>query len=235
MLDATGISVSFGGVDAVSDFSLHVAAGEAVGLIGANGAGKSTTINALSGLLPCRAGRLFLLDEELTRLSAQQRFAHGLTRTFQQAELVDGMTVRQNLLLPMRRLRRRHAERRLTEMTDTLGLGPHLERSAADLPYGLRRLVDVGRALMSRPKAVLLDEPAAGLTTEERTRLVPVLSSLGDAGVALVLVDHDVKFVTAICPRLVVLDAGRTIAQGAADSVIAQPAVIDAYLGKAAE
>jgi branched-chain amino acid transport system ATP-binding protein len=232
VLEVARLRVEFGGVVAVADASFGVASGEAVGLIGPNGAGKSTTIGAVTGFVRPAKGRITVGGVDVTGWSPQRIHRHQVARTFQSAEIAGGMTVEQNLMTACLGRGRRAARSRAAEVAELLGVRGYLGMPGSVLPYGIRRLVEIARAMMERPRLVLLDEPGAGLTELERTELVPLLRRLVADGLAIVLVDHHVSFVARSCERLVVLDAGAVIAAGTPAQVRSDPAVIAAYLGK---
>jgi ABC-type branched-subunit amino acid transport system ATPase component len=234
MLLVEGLTVTYGGVRAVDDFSLDVRAGTVMGLIGPNGAGKSTTINAITGVVRRTRGRVHLDGRDLEDRSPQQILVAGMSRTFQQAQLWAGMTVRENIALPLEAIgESRDRARRVAEVSDRLGISDLLDLRPGELPFGRRRLVEIARATVTRPKVVLLDEPGAGLTGAEKTNLVTVLRDLGKGGTAVVLVDHDMELVMGSCDQVVVLDAGRRLALGTPEVIRDDPAVITAYLGSA--
>ena len=234
MLSVEGLTVSYGGVRAVDDFSLEVEPGIVMGLIGPNGAGKSTTINAITGVVRPTKGQVRLEGRDLVGRSPQEILAAGLSRTFQQAQLWAGMTVRENVALPLEAMgRAREATTRLAEVADQLNLRDVLHLRPSELSFGQRRLVEIGRATVTRPKVVLLDEPGAGLTQSEKANLVTVLRDLGADGTAVLLVDHDMELVMTSCHQVVVLEAGRLLAIGSPDAVRDNQAVVAAYLGSA--
>jgi branched-chain amino acid transport system ATP-binding protein len=244
VLQATGISVSFGGVRAVVDVGLQVGEGRLVGLIGPNGAGKTTFIDAISGFVRYR-GSVELDGNDLTRLPPHARARLGLARTWQSIELFDDLTVRENLLVASHRpsIWRTIGETVSLPDPGTAEIGPALEllglESVAnelptDLSQGQRKLVGIARALVTRPRLLCLDEPAAGLDTHESEELGQRLRQLADAGQAMLLVDHDMGLVLGICDEVTVLEFGKVIAHGPAEVVRRDEAVITAYLGSAA-
>ena len=244
VLKATGVSVSFGGVAAVVDVDLEVGPGQLVGLIGPNGAGKTTFIDAITGFVRC-TGSIELDGEDMTRLPPHARARRGLARTWQSIELFDDLTVRENLLVASHRpsLWQTVRETVTPPASGSTEIGPALEllglESIADelpseLSQGERKLVGIARALVARPRLLLLDEPAAGLDTRESEELGRRLRRLADDGQSTLLVDHDMGLVLAICDEIVVLEFGEVIARGPAETVRRDPRVIAAYLGSAA-
>ncbi len=244
VLTATGISVSFGGVLAVVGVDLEVGPGRLVGLIGPNGAGKTTFIDAISGFVRC-TGRVELDGEDLSGLPPHARARRGLARTWQSIELFDDLTVRENLLVASHRPSFWQTVRETVTppAASTAEIGPALEllglEAVADelpseLSQGERKLVGIARALVAKPRLLCLDEPAAGLDTSESEELGRRLRRLADGGQATLLVDHDMGLVLGICDEIVVLEFGKVIARGPADTVRRDPQVIAAYLGSAA-
>lgn len=240
-----GLTVSYGAVRAVDRLDIAVRPGRIVGLIGPNGAGKTSLIDAVSGFARAAGGTIRLGDVSLDRRSAAYRSKVGLGRCFQTVELFDDLSVRENLLvaceaLPWHawlfdvvRLGRDALPERVDEVVDQLGLSSMLDRFPPQLSYGERKLVGVARALAVGPSVLLLDEPAAGLNNDETTELGVVLRRIADhLGVGILLVEHDVDLVSRISDELVVMEFGLRIAAGSVGDVLADQAVIDAYLGR---
>jgi ABC-type branched-subunit amino acid transport system ATPase component len=249
-LQAEGVTVRFGGLVALSDVQITVPASTIVGLVGPNGAGKSTLFAVLSGLLRPTEGRVLIGGEDVTGLSARARATRGLRRTFQHPELFQSLTVREHLVVadrlthaPRRRwsdlLTGRGLHRadpaedaRVERIVDLLGLGPVVDRRAANLPLGTCRLVEVGRALAASPSVLLLDEPSAGLDSSESSGLRELLARVArEDRLALVLVEHDLDLVLGLSELVYVLDFGVRIAAGTPDDIRRNPAVRRAYLG----
>ncbi len=248
-LDAAGITVQFGGLVAVADASILVGEGEIVGLIGPNGAGKTTLFNAICGMNSPSAGAVRLFGRDATALGVHQRAALGVGRTFQSIQLFKEATVFDNLLvgthvhgvagpgshlfLTDRALRDEDdARERVRAASATVGLDEVLSARAGDLPFGVLRMVEVARALVTGARLILLDEPASGLDERETDRLGELLLGLRSGlGISLLVVEHDVRFVTALSDRISVLDQGRIIATGSPTQIRNNPAVIAAYLG----
>lgn len=243
LLDVEQLRITYGGVVAVDDVDLKIEAGTVVGLIGPNGAGKTSMIDALTGYTTASGGKVEFDGHDITKLRAYKRARLGLGRTFQSVELFDDLSVEDNLLVAservgvgrsLRDLFLPHAEPNRTNVDWALALCGLVDAAAenpASLPHGRRKLVGVARALASRPKLVLLDEPAAGLDTDESVALGRHLRELPAVGVTVLLVDHDMGLVLSICDDVYVLDFGRLIAHGTPAEIRASDAVISAYLG----
>lgn len=242
LLDISDLSVSYGSVVAVDHVTLSVGHGEIVGLIGPNGAGKSSLIDALTGYAP-REGSVTLAGRCLDGLPAHTIARRGLVRTFQSVELFDDLTVVENLTVAAERPTVWMSLRDLFVPSPPIGRGDvawamalcELEELAdrypPELSHGQRKLAGVARALALRPQVVLMDEPAAGLDTDESVAFGRRLRSLPSQGVSVLLVDHDMGLVLAVCDRVVVIDFGRVIASGTPDEVRADERVLEAYLG----
>jgi sulfate-transporting ATPase len=224
------LTVRYGGVVAVDEVSLRVEAGSTVGLIGPNGAGKTSVIDAVTGFAPA-IGRVSLAGRSLDRLAPHVRVRAGLGRTFQSLELYDDLSVEENVSVAA--LGRRHADRReaVTDALAAVGIAELRDRPAGELSQGERQLVSIARARVSGPTVLLLDEPAAGLDSDESNWLGERLRSISASGTGLLLVDHDVNLVLNVCDHIYVLDFGRVIAEGPPDVIRSDRAVADAYLG----
>lgn len=240
LLEVSELGVEFGGLRAVDGMDLHVAFGEAVAVIGPNGAGKTTLINAISGFAPVSSGVINFHDKELNRLKAHQRVRLGMARTFQNLELFESMTLRENLLSGFESSRRwGRIHRGRTEHSDAIGhvvaafgLGVFVDAKVESLPYGVRKLSELARALIQRPKLLLLDEPAAGLSSSDKETLIRAVQSWRQrSGGSLVLIEHDMSLVRDLSERVVVMELGKEITQGLFEQVAVHPEVVRAYLG----
>ncbi|WP_409060643.1 ABC transporter ATP-binding protein [Streptomyces sp. SYP-A7185] len=253
ILEASGIGVRFGGVHALTDVGLSLRAGEVCGLIGPNGAGKTTLFDVVSGIRRPDQGRVLLDGADITRRSPVWRARHGMRRTFQRQQLFGQLTVADNLLVaqewrgggggfaadllaaPTRRTREKARRARASTVLRECGLEALGDAYAGALPVGRARMVELARAVADPPRVLLLDEPASGMTADERGHLSAVIRHLADEeGCAVLLVEHNVAFVMELCTRVVVLDLGTVLAEGTAADVRADPRVRDAYLGTAA-
>ncbi|MBK6310656.1 MAG: ABC transporter ATP-binding protein [Candidatus Neomicrothrix subdominans] len=232
LLEARNISVRFGGNLAVSEVDLDVDAGQIVGLIGPNGAGKTTTFNALTGMLTPTSGSVSLDGRNMTGWPTFRRAQHGLARTFQRLEVFTSLTVRENIQMAAE-LRSRDTAERVDEILELVGLTEIANDSASAISTGMARLLEVGRALATQPKVLLLDEPASGQDESETERFGEFLLELAAEGLAILMVEHDVPLVMRVCGQIVVLDFGQVIARGTPEEIQADEAVLDAYLGSA--
>lgn len=248
LLEARGVTKTFGGLRALSDISLDVGPGECVGLVGPNGAGKTTLFNCLLGLLNPDRGSVRFDGHDLAHMAIYRRARLGIGRTFQRLELFAEMTARQHLLVAERArlgsgslwrdLCNRGAPspeelRRADAMLGLLGISNVADAPAQSLSLGHGRLVELGRALMTDPRLVMLDEPSSGLDRGETAALSSVLErARSERGVAVLLVEHDLEMVQRVAERLYVLDFGELIAQGPVAEVMAERAVRVAYLGQ---
>jgi branched-chain amino acid transport system ATP-binding protein len=239
-LEVADVSVSFGGLAALSDVHLEAPSGQITGLIGPNGAGKTTLFNVVTGMQRSAGGQVRLDGQDVMRMSSFHRARLGLGRTFQRLELFGTLTVAENIKVAASIRHRKAAKRSHRNPTevaegliDELGLGPVADVRADVLPTGTGRLVELARALAVEPSVVLLDEPASGQDAEETERFADVLRSLADRGLAVLLVEHDVELVMSVSTSVVVLDYGRVLCTGTPEVVQADAAVREAYLGAA--
>jgi len=249
LLQAADVSVSFGGVQALKGVSFTLAPGETLGLIGPNGAGKTTLFNCITGVVPGYRGMIAYDGRDLRSLKPHQRARLKIARTFQNLELFDELSALDNLVLPLDAsssrsvlgdlLRlpttvfgERRAEETARAILHFLDLGAYADTPAGDLPVGLQRRLEIGRALCLEPRLLLLDEPGSGLDARETADLARLLAAVRSRfGVTMLLVDHDMALIMRICNRIYVLDNGQIIAEGAPQQIREDPQVVRAYLG----
>ncbi|NKC05092.1 ABC transporter ATP-binding protein [Brucella haematophila] len=248
ILQVRGATRRFGGLTAVDNVSFDVPERGVTAVIGPNGAGKTTLFNLIAGSMPPSEGEIILLGSNVTSLRTETRAGLGLVRTFQLVKLFQDLTALENvkvgfhlrtkgglfaaLLRPgWQRQSEREVEEKAKALLDLVGLSSVADSPAATLPYGQQRLLEIARAMAARPRVLLLDEPAAGLNAEESERLAETVRMIAADGIAVLLIEHDMKLVMDIADEVVVLDYGRKIAQGTPEAVRRDPAVIAAYLG----
>ncbi len=235
ILDVEKLRRAFGGLVAVNDLSFSVASGEVLGLLGPNGSGKTTALNLMSGLLRSDAGAIRLNGHDISGLPAFKIARLGLTRTFQLVRVLDGMDCRDNIragiVFNKPQVRAAGIESDITALLDRVGLAGQGNRPAADLTYIDRKRLELARALAAGPQLLLLDEWLAGLNPSELTIGIDLIRSLKDDGITVVLVEHVMAAVRALCDRCVVMSSGRKIAEGATSDVLSNPVVVEAYLG----
>ena len=254
LLEVDGLSVRFGGIDALTDVSLTVRPREVVGIIGPNGAGKTTLFDAISGLTPAQAGRVLIKGSDVSAMTLDGRAAAGLGRSFQNARLFPSMTVRENIAVglhrhvktrnpllaavwaPMVRSAERAARDRVDDVIELLGLQAYADKFVGELSTGTRRAVDVGAIMMASADVLLLDEPSSGLAQAESEALGPlILRLVRETGCGVLVIEHDLPLVTGIADRMIAMELGRVIATGTPDEVMRDPEVRRSYLSASKE
>ncbi|MDR4024724.1 MAG: ABC transporter ATP-binding protein [Clostridium sp.] len=250
MLDVKNLSISFGGLKAVDDFSITIEKGQLYGLIGPNGAGKTTIFNLLTGVYKPDGGRILLDGKDITGHKAIQINQAGIARTFQNIRLFKELSVLDNvkvglhnhhkystlsgiLRLPSYYKVEKEMDERAMELLKVFDLDKEFDYKASNLPYGKQRKLEIARALATEPKLLLLDEPAAGMNPNETAELMKTIRFVRNHfDMTVLLIEHDMKLVSGICERLTVLNFGHMLAEGPTSEVLSNPEVIKAYLGE---
>jgi branched-chain amino acid transport system ATP-binding protein len=248
LLDLEAVTMQFGGVTALSEVDLYVDEGEIAGLIGPNGAGKTTVFNVITGVVQPTRGRIEFTGRSLVGKKRYQVTRAGVARTFQNIRLFPDMTALENVMvgadahhrtsvpgallrLPRHRSEEKDGRERGKELLELVGIAHRVDEVARNLPYGDQRRVEIARALATKPKLLLLDEPAAGFNPAEKRLLSDLIRKIRDTGYTVLLIEHDMGLVMDVCDRITVLDFGRKIAEGLPSEIQTNEAVINAYLG----
>ena len=249
LLTVNNLSLQFGGVQAIAELSLKAYAGEVLAIIGPNGAGKTSVLNAVTRVFDPSGGQIFFKDQDLTRLQRHQIAKLGISRTFQNIELFEAATVLDNLLLGRNRFFQGHwwqqvlhtpalvrleeeARNEVETVIDFLDLTAWRNAPISGLPYGVRKVVELGRAICAKPELLFLDEPASGLNPEETRDLAFWIDDIRkELGITVVMVEHDMALVSAVADRVICMAQGRILAEGTPTEVQSNPLVVAAYLG----
>lgn len=237
VLEVAHLCKSFAGLKAVDDVSFAVRTGEILGLIGPNGSGKTTLVNVVTGLLPATSGTVYVDGEQVSGRKAHRVARAGIARTFQTIRLFHELTVRENVEVASVGMghSRRKAVRVADQLLGELGLEEFAETLGSEIPFGHQRKLEMARALAMEPKFVFLDEPAAGLNEEESDELNELLKGFPTRfNIGLIVIEHDMRLMMSLCPRLHVLNYGKTITEGTPAEVRANEEVVTAYLGSSA-
>ena len=253
VLETRHLGIEFGGLKAVEDFNLTIGRTEIAGLIGPNGAGKTTVFNLLTKVYEPTSGAVLIDGKDLHGMSIVQASKLGIARTFQNIRLFDKMTVEENvriglhnqikydmfsgiLRLPRYWKQEKRQHEKAMELLDIFGMQDLADEVSGSLPYGVQRRLEIVRALATKPKVLLLDEPAAGMNPHETEELMENIAKIRDKfQIAILLIEHDMSLVMGVCEGICVLNFGKVIAKGTADEIQANPVVIEAYLGKKKE
>ena len=249
LLEVNGLGRTFGGLKAVSNLGFSIGSDEILGLIGPNGAGKTTVVNLLSGMIRPTAGRIMLAGEDVTGLAPHRLARKGLVRTFQSTTIYGSRTVRENARrgayfkrypgfgpalfgTPQAKRMRADADQFVERLLSWFGLDGIADSIAGSLPYGFQKTLGIVIALAAEPRLVLLDEPVAGLSAEEADRVRDAILRVRERGISVLAIDHNMRFISSLCDRVIVVAHGEELARGRPQEVLRSPAVIEAYLGK---
>ena len=244
ILKVEHVDKAFGGVVAAKDINFTIEPGQIMGLIGPNGAGKSTTLNLISGIYACDQGEIYIDGKNVTKLPAHTRARMGLARTFQTPRFLQRSSIRENLMLGLDLAdqmgfwksfigkKGSNFDSELNELMEIVGMSVNWDLDINSLPYGQRKMLEIVRALLTHPKIILVDEPAAGLNSKEVERVLEILQYAAKKNIGVVLIEHQMDFVMNISDYITVLNFGRVLCQGSPEKVSSDPSLIEAYLGR---
>ena len=235
LLQGTDLVKKFGGMTAVDNVTFHINEGEILGLIGPNGAGKTTLFNLVSGALSIDSGTIVLDDKKISGLQSYHICHLGLARTFQAAKNFKGMSVRENVMMGALfgagKESRDEAEADVDRILDFVGLSEYTNRTVSDIPIAGQKQLEVARALATRPRLLMLDEVMAGLNPTEVENVMALVRKIRESGITVLLIEHVMKAIMAVCDRIIVLHHGQLIAEGTPDEIANNEEVIEIYLG----
>lgn len=234
LLEVKNLTIRFGGLSAVDDVSFDVNQGELLSIIGPNGAGKTTTFNAIVGVVKPTEGQILFEQNRIDDRRPDQIAHLGIGRTFQLVQLFSSMTVLENVIVASATVNRsvRSARQKALEIIEVLGLQEHAHQQVSAMPLADRKRTEIARALATSPKILLLDEMMGGLNPEETDEIIALIRRLNDDGLTVIIIEHVLRIITQLSQRVLVLDNGRLIAEGAPEEVTENPQVIEAYLGR---
>ncbi|KAA0259573.1 ABC transporter ATP-binding protein [Deferribacter autotrophicus] len=247
MLRTEHISVNFGGIKALDDVNIRVESGNIVALIGPNGAGKTTLFNVITGFISGYSGKVFFQDEDISHVAPNVIFQKGISRTFQNLKIINDVTIKENLILGLLKKKikkyyfknffrmdknfRKEIEQTLENTLELFGISEWKDKTPDEAPYGVLKYLELARSYLSSPSLLLLDEPAAGLNNFEKEKMIELIKKLKNEGITVLMVEHDMNFISSLADKVYCLNFGKIIAEGSYIEVRNNPDVMKAYLG----